>query len=255
MKRIFNSLIIAFSMYSKLPMPRIEWSKENMRYVMCFFPLIGTVIGVGILFWSRMAGYLSISHVLYTAVIVLLPLVFTGGIHMDGFMDTTDALRSYQPMEKKLEILKDPNSGAFAVIACVGYYLLTFAVWYDVTRKELPVLAIGFMLSRALSGLAVVTFPLAKNSGLAATFSNEAKKRLTGGVMIAFIILCAIVMLLINWRLGGICLIAALLTYQYYYHMSVKEFGGITGDLAGYFLQLCELVMAVSVMIGGKICS
>ncbi len=249
MKRIFYSLIIAFSMYSKLPMPRVEWSKENMRYVMCFFPLIGTVIGAVIFLWSRIAGYLSISHVFYTAVIVLIPLILTGGIHMDGFMDTTDARYSYQPMDKKLEILKDPNSGAFAVIACVGYYLLTYAVWYDVTRKELPVLAFGFMLSRAFSGLAVVTFPLAKNSGLAASFSNEAKKKLTGGVMITFIILCAIGMLLINWRLGGISLIVTLLTYRYYYHISVKEFGGITGDLAGYFLQLCELVIAASVMI------
>jgi len=254
MKQIFCSLIIAFSMYSKLPMPRVEWSKENMRYVMCFFPLIGIVIGVAICLWSRVAGYLSVSHVFYTAVIVLIPLTLTGGIHMDGFMDTIDALRSYQPMDKKLEILKDPHSGAFAVIACVGYYLLTYAIWYDVTLTELPVLAIGYILSRAFSGLAIVTFPIAKNSGLVATFSNEAKKKLSGGVMIALIMLCAVAILLINWRLGGICLIAVLLTYQYYYHMSVKEFGGITGDLAGYFLQLCELVMAVSVMIGGKIC-
>lgn len=253
MKQIFYSLCIAFSMYSKLPMPHVTWSKENMRYVMCFFPLIGTVVGGAIYLWSRIAGYLSVSPVFYTAVIVLIPLILTGGIHMDGFMDTIDALCSYQPMEKKLQILKDPNSGAFAVIACVGYYLLTFAIWYDITQTELPVLAFGFILSRAFSGLAVVTFPLAKNSGLAATFSNEAKKKLTGGVMIAFIILCTIGMLLMNWRLGVICLVAALLTFLYYYHISVKEFGGITGDLAGYFLQLCELIMAVSVMIGGKV--
>ena len=255
MRRIFSSLAIAFSMYTKLPMPRVEWSKENMRYVMCFFPLIGAVIGAMIFLWNWIAGYLSISHVFYTAVIVLIPLILTGGIHMDGFMDTTDALRSYQPMEKKLEILKDPNAGAFAVIACVGYYLLSYATWYDVTLTELPVLAVGFILSRAFSGLAIVTFPLAKNSGLAATFSNEANKKLTRGVMLVFLLVCTVGMLLINWRLGGICLIVALLTYLYYYRMSVKEFGGITGDLAGYFLQLCELVMVVSVMIGGKLCS
>jgi adenosylcobinamide-GDP ribazoletransferase len=194
------------------------------------------------------------SHVFDTAILVLLPLILTGGIHMDGFMDTTDALCSYQPREKKLEILKDPHSGAFAVIGCVGYFLLTYAVWYDVTRSVLPILAIGFILSRALSGLAVVTFPLAKDSGLAATFSNEAKKRLTRSVMIIFIVLCAIGMLLLNRKLGVIGLIAALLTFLYYYRVSVKEFGGITGDLAGYFLQLCELIVAVSVIIGGKVC-
>lgn len=253
MKQIYYSLIIAFSMYSKLPMPNVPWSKENMKYVMCFFPFVGAAIGGVVCLWSIIADHLSISHVLYTAVIVLIPLLLTGGIHMDGFMDTTDALCSYQPMEKKLQILKDPNSGAFAVIACVGYYLLTYAVWYDATQTELLVLTIGFILSRAFSGLAVVTFPLAKNSGLAATFSNEAKKKVTGVVMIIFIILCAIAMLAVNPRLGLICLMAAALTYIYYYHMSSKKFGGITGDLAGYFLQLCELIMAVSVVIAGKV--
>jgi adenosylcobinamide-GDP ribazoletransferase len=235
-------------------MPKVEWSKDNMRYVMCFFSLIGAVIGGVIYLWSRIADYLSMSRVFDTAIIVLLPLILTGGIHMDGFMDTTDALCSYQPREKKLEILKDPNSGAFAVIGCVGYYLLTYAVWYDVTQTELTILAIGFILSRALSGLAVVTFPLAKNSGLAATFSNEAKKRLTRNVMIVFIILCAIGMLLLNRKLGVIGLIAAFIAFLYYYRISVKEFGGITGDLAGYFLQLCELIVAASVIIGGKVC-
>lgn len=254
MKRIYYSLIIAFSMYSKLPMPKVEWSTDNMRYVMCFFPLVGAAIGGVIHLWSRIAADLSISHVFYTAVIVLLPIILTGGIHMDGFMDTTDARCSYQPREKKLEILKDPNSGAFAVISCVGYYLLSYAVWYDVTLTELPVLAIGFILSRTLSGLAVVTFPLAKESGLAATFSKQSKKRLTRVVMIIFIILCAVGMLLINRKLGVIGLIAALLTFIYYYRVSVKEFGGISGDLAGYFLQLCELVMAFGIMIGGKLC-
>jgi adenosylcobinamide-GDP ribazoletransferase len=216
--------------------------------------MVGAVIGGAIYLWSGIASNLSVSHVFYTAVIVLLPIILTGGIHMDGFMDTTDALCSYQEREKKLEILKDPNSGAFAVIGCVGYYLLTYAVWYDVTRSELSVLAIGFILSRALSGLAVVTFPLAKNSGLAATFSNEAKKRLTRVVMIVILVLCTVGMLLLNRMLGAIGLIAALLSFIYYYRVSVKEFGGITGDLAGYFLQLCELVMALGIMLGGKLC-
>ncbi len=241
-------------MYSKLPMPKVAWSKENMKYVMCFFPLVGLIIGGIVYLWHRISGYLPISHVFYTAVIILIPLVITGGIHMDGFMDTMDARRSYQSMEKKLQILKDPNSGAFAVIACVGYYLLTYGTWYEVTQTQLEILLVGFILSRALSGLAVVLFPLAKDTGLVATFSSEANKKLTGKVMIVFIVLCALCMLLINWYLGVICLMAALLTFVYYYYVSVKEFGGITGDLAGYFLQLCELVMAVCIMLGGKIC-
>ena len=42
---IFNSLIIAIAMYSKIPMPQAEWNEKNMRYAMCFFPVVGVVIG------------------------------------------------------------------------------------------------------------------------------------------------------------------------------------------------------------------
>ena len=173
---------------------------------------------------------------------------------MDGFMDTTDARSSYQPREKKLEILKDPNTGAFAVIACVCYFLLTFGFWYEITPEIIPIVAIGFVISRAFSGLAVVTFPMAKSSGLAATFSGEANKKFTRVVMIIFILLAACAMVLINWKLGIICLLGVLLLFIYYYHMSVKEFGGITGDLAGYFLQLCELIIVICAVLGGKLC-
>ncbi len=251
---VIRSFIIAFGMYSKVPMPRVDWSKENMRYVMCFFPVIGAVIGGALYLWDYVSGVLDVSHVLYTMVIIILPLIITGGIHMDGFMDTTDALRSYQPMEKKLDILKDPNSGAFAVISCVAYYLLTFGFWYDLNKELLPLLAIGFVLSRALSGLSVVTFPLAKNSGLVAMFSNEARKKVTAYVMLAYILVCIVLMTIINPILSTFCFFGLAITYLYYYRMSKKEFGGITGDVAGYFLQLCELVIVIFVVIGGKLC-
>ena len=41
---IINSFFIALSMYSRIPVPRVDWEKENMRYAMCFFPMIGVVI-------------------------------------------------------------------------------------------------------------------------------------------------------------------------------------------------------------------
>ena len=43
---LIRSFFIAFSMYSKIPMPRTDWTKEAMRYAMCFFPVIGAVIEV-----------------------------------------------------------------------------------------------------------------------------------------------------------------------------------------------------------------
>ena len=54
---------------------------------------------------------------------VLIPVLVTGGIHLDGLLDTADALSSWQTRERRLEILKDSHAGAFAIIVCCGYFL------------------------------------------------------------------------------------------------------------------------------------
>lgn len=253
MKSVLKSFIIAFSMFSKIPMPITDWKDEHMRYVICFFPLVGVIIGGAVYFWSYVAELLQFSHVFSTVIIILIPLMITGGIHMDGFLDTTDALSSYQPKEKKLEILKDPHTGAFAVIYCVGYYLLAFGVWYEVSKSTLPILALSFILSRALSGFSIVTFPLAKSNGSVAMFSYGSNRRISCIVMMIYILICSIFLCLINFKLGFCCIISAFCVFLYYKSMSNKKFGGITGDLAGYFLQLCELVMAIAVIVADKI--
>lgn len=77
-----------------------------MRYHLLFFPWIGAVIGGLEIAWYHLAGYLGVGKILSVALAVFLPLFVTGGFHMDGFMDTKDALSSYHGKEKKLEILK-----------------------------------------------------------------------------------------------------------------------------------------------------
>ena len=121
-----KGFIIAFSMYSKIPMPKLEWTKENMKYAICYFPLVGAVIGLisYVAYW--LFTKLQAGDGLRAALLTVLPLLITGGIHMDGFLDTSDALNSYGDREKKLAILKDPNAGAFAVIKGFIYMFLIF---------------------------------------------------------------------------------------------------------------------------------
>ena len=114
--RVIRSLCIAFSTYSRIPAPQVEWSDENRKYSMCFFPLIGAVIGLLLWGWLWLCEALAIGPVLKGAAGALLPVLVTGGIHMDGFMDTSDALASWQSRERRLEILKDSHVGAFAVL-------------------------------------------------------------------------------------------------------------------------------------------
>lgn len=252
---VFYSLVIAFSMYSKIPMPTVEWTKERMRYVFCFFPLIGAVIGGLMLLWSGVGIRITGNDNLSTAILMLIPVAITGGIHLDGFLDTSDAINSYKTMDEKLEILKDSHSGAFAIIMGLCYFVLSFGAYSAVTRETMKILAIGFILSRSLSGLAVVTFKMAKRSGLAASFSDMAQKKTVGCVMVLYIILCLVLMISIDSILGSVCFLTALLVFGLYRKMSYQKFGGITGDLAGFFLQVCELAMVLSVVITSNLIS
>ena len=252
-KMIWNAFKIAFSMYSKIPMPKTDWNKKNIKYALCFFPVVGISILALVMLWNYISFNLKIGYILHTSILVVIPVLVTGGIHLDGFLDTMDALSSFQPIEKRLEILKDPHTGAFAIISAVTYFILYFGAWSEVKGEALIILSIGFVLSRALSGLSVVTFPCAKNSGLAVTFSDAADKIKVKYSMVVYIFICTLVMLFINVLLGAICVITALIVFIYYKVMSKNNFGGITGDLAGYFLQICELAMALSVVFIEKL--
>ncbi|MBC8569299.1 adenosylcobinamide-GDP ribazoletransferase [Zongyangia hominis] len=254
MKRWFQSFVVAFSMYSALPMPRVEWNKENMRYALCFFPLIGVVTGLLMEGWGLLCGWAGLGRVLFAAVACVLPVAVSGGIHLDGFCDTCDALGSHQSREKKLEILKDPHTGAFALIGCVLYFLLSFGLWSELKPdvRALGVVGLGFVLSRVLSGLSVVTFPCV-STGLLAAFSTAAQKKRVAAVEILLGLLCAAGMVCLRPAVGSLAVLAAGVTFAYYFRMSRRQFGGITGDLAGYFLQLCEIAMLLAVAAGQKI--
>ena len=177
-KRIWNSFKIAFSMYSRIPMPRSEWTDENKSYAMCFFPWIGAVIGLlsyGVFRFSKWfdgngGGNYSLFFVIF---LILIPVFITGGIHLDGFLDTQDALSSWQTKERRLEILKDSHAGAFAIISCTVYFLMYIGVYSCLSVRSMEVIAYSFMLSRTLSGLSVVTFPQARKKGMVADFSER----------------------------------------------------------------------------------
>lgn len=250
---LIGAFVIAFSMYSRIPMPRMEWTKERMRYMFCFFPLIGAVIGALMLLWLKYGGYLTGEGNFRTAVLILIPVLVTGGIHVDGFLDTSDAINSYKPVEEKLEILKDSHSGAFAILMGICYFVLQFGVYSEATMADMQVLAIGFVLSRALSALAVVTFKKAKNSGLVHAFSDSAQRRTVGITMGCYIAVCLLLMYTTGGLHGIAGIAAALASFGYYRWMSYRKFGGTTGDLAGFFLQVCELAMAVAVVVAGKL--
>ena len=251
MKSLWNSFKAAFAMFSKIPMPMVDWKKENIKFMMCFFPFVGTAIGI--LTWLA-GGILGVHAALepfFLAVILtVIPVFITGGIHVDGLLDTSDALSSWQERTRRLEILKDSNSGAFAVITCVVYFMFYYGVYSQISARALAMIPFTFCLSRTLSGLAIVTFPKAKKTGSVSAMARGAKDRQVKATMCVYLLILLAGMLLVDWKLGLLVYGIAILVYVLYYRNAMKYFGGTTGDLAGCFLSLCEVFMACGAVLG-----
>lgn len=252
--RILKAMVIAFSIYSKIPVPQFEWKEKDMEYMLCFFPWVGGVIGLIFYGWMMLCKNLEVGTLCGTLLAAAIPLIISGGFHVDGYMDTMDAFHSYQGREKKLEILKDSHIGAFAAIMLMLYYMIDLAALSELHTKEaIFAVAAVFFMARCFSGIAVVTFPSAKKDGLLYTFASGAQKTRVKIALYTQLILCAALVLLKTGWYGAAALVAAMISFFYFYKKSYKELGGITGDTAGFFVTVCEAAAAVAVAVTGYV--
>ncbi len=252
--KIFRWIAVAFSMYSKIPMPKFEWKDEDMSDSLSFFPLVGVVIGAAVVLVNQLPVFDVIPPAVKMLLTVLMPLAITGGFHADGFMDTEDALNSYAPTEKKLEILKDPHIGSFAIISLVKWLLAYTAAVSAVLLNEncelntLLILGSVFVMSRVLSGLSSLLFKKAKKKGM---LYEETKNRKTAVqvCLSIWLILTAAFMIYLAPVHGSIVILSFLLFIVYYRNKMYKEFGGVTGDTAGFCLTVSELIATAALAV------
>jgi adenosylcobinamide-GDP ribazoletransferase len=244
---VINAFLIAVSMYSKIPVPQPEWKEENMKYIFCFFPWIGAWIGGCIYLWNYLCGFFQIGTFCKVIISAAIPLLVTGGIHVDGYVDTMDALHSYGSREKKLEILKDSHIGAFAMIMLIVYGMIFLGAFSEVLSDTLlKIVCGGFFLSRCLCGISVMSFPLAKKEGMLYSFAKNSHKKIVKAFLYLQSVGCIGVLCFWSVAAGLAVSVAAIAAFGYYFYLSRKEFGGITGDTAGYFILLCEKCVVVA---------
>ena len=251
---VIKSFFISFSIYSKIPMPQFEWKKEDMRYTLIFFPWVGTAIGALLYGWMRLCIYLGLNSWCMYLIGTAIPLIVTGGFHVDGYMDTMDAFHSYKPKEAKLEILKDSHIGAFAVIMLALYYMIYIGAYSQIQTTEAYIIfCMGFYLSRILSGIGVVSLKAAKTEGMLFEFASTAHERVVKISLYVQLLVCFILMAMVSMVVGVMAIAAACICFIYYGVKSKKELGGITGDTAGYFVTICECAVAIAAAVGSLI--
>jgi adenosylcobinamide-GDP ribazoletransferase len=235
-------IVTAFGMYSRIPMPYLPWESDSMAFAMIGFPLVGVAIGAVIYAWHIIASRVGAGMFVRAGVTLLIPYLVAGGIHLDGFCDTADALASHRPREQKLMIMKDSRVGAFAVIT-LGLYLVTaFALLCEIRFDDRSVIILAVLpaLSRSMSGFAAVTFKNARNDGILVTFASTASTNAVRIGLVCWFVVSAAVMIIARPVTGAAVVLASLAAFGYYLRTAYREFGGITGDLAGWFLTLCE---------------
>ena len=233
-------------------MPRIEWDEDSFEHAISFLPLTGFIIGALSYAFTYLAMSYQLPALFVTLMLTAIPLLITGGFHVDGFMDVQDALHSYQSKERKLDIMKDPHIGAFAVISAgtalliwTGFLYLVVARSFETQNLAIPlVYCISFAFVRALCGITCISFPKAKADGM---LNKETKSSQKVDVMFlaleAFLALGA--MMLIS-RYAGIVTGVATVFFTFWYRESCKRnFGGVTGDTAGFFVVMGETLQVV----------
>ena len=188
MKKYFKGFLMAISMFTVIPLPRYEWDDEGGKNIMKFYPAIGLIVG---LIWYgvfRLLNLLGGSIMVTTAITLITPFILTGMLHLDGYMDVCDALLSRRDKQEKLRILKDPHTGAFAVISVVMLFVVNFSVLYTVINNSIinnsinniNTSAVGLILipiiSRSLMGYLLLSKESMKGSSLGAFFKQGTGK-------------------------------------------------------------------------------
>ena len=257
---VLRSIAITFSLYSRIPMPKFDWKDRDMRYSIAVFPWVGFVIGIVYYLIFYIGRQLNVPDIALAMIMTAAPVIITGGFHLDGYMDTKDALNSYKPREEKLKILKDPHTGAFAVIWLVVCILIFAAMQVMIisepnAQRIVWVSALSFFLARCQSAVNVIILPPAKKDGMLHHESREALKARKRNLMILGIesALAILFMLILNFLAGLLAVIVTIVWNAVYANRCGRIFGGTTGDTSGYFLVKCELYIAVVIALVGVV--
>lgn len=259
MKSMINGFIIAIDMYCVIPMPKTERNRKNMQYVTCFFPVIGFLLGALLWGWHSLCDLYGFGQACFALAGAVIPVAVTGGVHLEGFMETASVLHTKWRQRKGQDTKKQDNAhapykGDFGAIALVSYFMLYGAGLTLIWKKEqLLLLLLSCVISRTLMGMGIAWFPAAQEEGTPYCFTSVAHKQRLRTVLSVALTLELVSCVLVQPVIGAVLGLAAMWVWTYYYYMARRQLGGITDNAGSYFLCLCELTSVLVVGMMGRV--
>ena len=239
------NLLVAFcmglGMFTALPIPWRPWDESARGLMLTTLPLVGAVVG---LLWAGISllGRALLPGPLAAAAVAALPFLLTGFIHLDGFMDTSDALLSWRPLEERMRILKDPHTGSFAVVSVALLMLFQYAAARSLPADRLRALALIPAVSRCGSAWCVAALPPLGHSEYNGLNGAPGHRRAVA-CMAAFCLLAAG---LWQGRATVIALVTELAAYALSMLWAVRTLKGVSGDVAGFSLTVAEVAALIA---------
>ena len=235
MKQLFHAFVMCQSMFCAIPSPFRVWDEEARPKMLLFLPVVG--LEIGLLWWgiAWLAGWLKLPALVRGLVIALWPFLATGYLHLDGFMDVTDAVKSCRGLERRREILKDSHVGAFAVINVAMLMLAQFAFAAS-AEGDWRVLILVPVVSRCGSALAVTLLKPMTTSQYAEQNINRSH-----ALVLVLMLIAAVAGSFLLCGRYSFALVGGMAGYGFALRKGYKSLEGMNGDISGYSLTVSEL--------------
>lgn len=239
MRDIFKGFALAISMLTTLPFFKVhDFYKGINGYAVMLYPLVGFLLGA--VLWGvylLLAPYIPSLHA--GVIIFALWILFTGALHLDGFSDTVDGL--YVHKEKALEVMKDAHVGGMGMIISGTFLILKAS---SLAHFELfYLLPLLLMLSRLNSVLAIYFYPYITPSGM----GTLAKEEFTKKQMLVALFYSFLIVLLYNKLLLFVSTLLVLFVIKSFF---IKRYGGFSGDIYGFTIEVTELILLNILLFG-----
>ncbi|WP_227766485.1 adenosylcobinamide-GDP ribazoletransferase [Zhaonella formicivorans] len=245
----FKIFCAGIQFLTRLPCPTFPFKKEYFVDALQYFPVVGLLIGAILVIIHYFFSQLF-STAVTSVLIIFVYVLITGGLHLDGLMDTIDGLFSHRSRERVLEIMKDSRVGAHGVTGAIVLLLLKYSIYLEL---GLTIFYVAFLQILVLSRWSMVFLihylPYLRTEGLGKMYKEQSTTR-------QFWVASAVTLLLLavlDWR-QGIALFALFWLFTWCYGRAVtRALGGLTGDTYGACAELAEVFGLLLTLLLGRL--